>query len=449
MVAARITLKTPVRFQDPLPEATDTVIIGGGVIGTFTALYLARAGHKVFLCEKGRIAGEQSSRNWGWIRRHGRDEGELPVAQRALALWHQVNEETNDACGIRTVGVNYLANDEKELAELEAWLPVGQRNGIQCKSLTKVDLQALFPGKNDLPWIGGTTTLDDARGEPWTAVPAVATLAQQSGAQIREECAVRRLQITAGKITGIHTEDGLIRCSQVLLAAGAWSGLFARAHGLPLPQLSVKATVAQTAPLPEFTIGNSVDSQLAFRRRADGGYSLALGDRHGFYLSPDAFRNFFRYLPALKASWDHTDLRLAAPADFPDAWRQKKNWTADEISPFERNRVLEPDPDQDYVARMQTRFRDRFPEIGSPEILTSWAGMIDAMPDVVPVVDRIDRIPGLLIATGMSGHGFGIGPGFGHALANMIQGLEPGEDLSRFRYERFFDGSKLKMGPSL
>ncbi|MEM9639138.1 MAG: FAD-dependent oxidoreductase, partial [Pseudomonadota bacterium] len=63
-----ISLETPVQFSGTLPEAADVVVIGGGVIGVSTALFLARAGQRVVLLEKGRIAGEQSSRNWGWIR---------------------------------------------------------------------------------------------------------------------------------------------------------------------------------------------------------------------------------------------------------------------------------------------------------------------------------------------------------------------------------------------
>ena len=58
----RITINTPIKYQDPLPEKVDVVIIGAGVIGMFAALYLVRLGKSVFVCEKGRVAGEQSSR---------------------------------------------------------------------------------------------------------------------------------------------------------------------------------------------------------------------------------------------------------------------------------------------------------------------------------------------------------------------------------------------------
>jgi glycine/D-amino acid oxidase-like deaminating enzyme len=75
--------------------------------------------------------------------------------------------------------------------------------------------------------------------------------------------------------------------------------------------------------------------------------------------------------------------------------------------------------------------------------------MIDTMPDVVPIVDRAQAIPGLFVATGMSGHGFGIGPGMGRILADLIVGNAPGHDLNRFRLSRFSDGSPIRLGPAL
>jgi glycine/D-amino acid oxidase-like deaminating enzyme len=79
----------------------------------------------------------------------------------------------------------------------------------------------------------------------------------------------------------------------------------------------------------------------------------------------------------------------------------------------------------------------------------SWAGMIDTMPDVVPILDQCPKLPGLTIATGMCGHGFGIGPGIGRVMADMIVGKPIGHDLSRFRFSRFTDGSKIGIGPAL
>lgn len=75
--------------------------------------------------------------------------------------------------------------------------------------------------------------------------------------------------------------------------------------------------------------------------------------------------------------------------------------------------------------------------------------MIDTMPDVVPVIDRAAALPGLVIATGMSGHGFGIGPGIGRVVADLVADRPVGHDLHRFRLSRFSDGSKIAPGPAL
>ncbi|TIS78659.1 MAG: FAD-binding oxidoreductase, partial [Mesorhizobium sp.] len=90
-----------------------------------------------------------------------------------------------------------------------------------------------------------------------------------------------------------------------------------------------------------------------------------------------------------------------------------------------------------------------FPQLDAVRLKACWAGMIDAMPDVVPIVDKVQAIAGLVVATGMSGHGFGIGPGIGRVVADMIQGNQIGHDLTRFRLSRFSDGSAIRPGPAL
>ncbi len=112
-------------------------------------------------------------------------------------------------------------------------------------------------------------------------------------------------------------------------------------------------------------------------------------------------------------------------------------------------RVLDPAPNMKAVTRIQDRFAAAFPSLDRPEIKSAWAGMIDTMPDLVPVIDRIPNIPGLIIATGMSGHGFGIGPGIGRVVADLAAGRPAGHDLTRFRFSRFSDGSRIELGPSL
>src|SRR6201997_5174016 len=108
----------PVRSDEVLPARADVVIIGGGIIGASTALFLAQKGIRAVLCEKGHIAGEQSSRNWGWCRKMARDPRELPLIIESLRLWGGMNEAVAGETGFRTCGIMYLGETAAELAEL-------------------------------------------------------------------------------------------------------------------------------------------------------------------------------------------------------------------------------------------------------------------------------------------------------------------------------------------
>ncbi len=449
-LAAPITAATPRQYSDSLPAEVDVVVIGGGVIGVTTALYLNRLGLRVFLCEKGRIAGEQSSRNWGWIRQLGRDEAELPVMMEASQLWQQLNADTGNRTGFSRSGILYLSSTGKDLDEQAAWLEIANRHQLDVTQLDGAAVAGLVDtGQGGRRWAGGLWSPSDGRAEPWQAVPALAALAHSEGVCISEACAARTFETTAGRISGVATEHGFIAASQVIVAGGAWSSLLLRRHGVSIPQLIVRSTAARTAPMPEIHAGSAHDEQLAFRRREDGGYTISALGSHDLLIGPDAFRHFATWLPVAVKSLGSTRFVPFSPRHYPDAWGTARNWRADEETPFERCRVLDPASGLRRTELARQRFAARFPALGKPEILNAWSGMIDAMPDVVPVVDRVPGFEGLIVATGMSGHGFGIGPGFGKAIAHLAAGRPTGHDLSRFRFSRFSDGSRLVSGPSL
>jgi len=442
MMPFPISDTSPVEHTSALPEAADCVVIGGGVIGVMTAYWLARAGQSVVLVEKGRVAGEQSSRNWGWIRCQGRDAAELPIAIEALQHWRELAPQLDTDIGLTQGGVLYLAKDAKQLASYERWTALAARHDLDTRVLGRPEVKTLLPGAVG-DWPGAMYTASDMRAEPWVAVPALARLAVRTGVVIRENCAARTVEMTAGRVSGVVTEDGVVRCSSVVVAGGAWSRLLLQSLGVQIPQLSVRASVVATEPLPEVSQIAAADHRLAFRRRADGGYTLAAEGFHELLLGRDAFRSFPKYIQQLRDDPFGTRFVPAAPTGYPDAWGTPRRWAADKPSPFEAIRVLNPRPHMGRMTRVVRDFSATYPAFGEVGIKTAWAGMIDTMPDLVPVVDHAESMPGLVIATGMSGHGFGIGPGFGRVVADLVMGNDTGHDLTRFRLGRFSDGSPI------
>jgi glycine/D-amino acid oxidase-like deaminating enzyme len=442
-----ITDQSPIAFADPLPQEVDVVIIGAGIAGTTTAFFLAERGVKVVLLEKGRVAGEQSSRNWGWVRQQGRDWAELPIMMEANRIWRGLASLTGEAdLTFTQSGCIYLAKGPAEAAKYETWYEMARQHQLDTRMLSVQEIRERLPGMGG-NWTTGMVTETDGRAEPSVAVPALARAAHRAGATIIEGCAARTLDIQAGRIAGVVTEAGRVRCDQVVLAGGAWSNGFAANAGTDLPQLMVRSTVARTEIAPDTYSSNISQPGLSLRRRADGGYTLATGDIAEHYLSPASFRYATKFLKLLSMSARDVRLRLAAPKGFPGAWGTPSRWSGDEVSPFERMRVLNPEPSPMVVRRIEARLGERYPALKGVRLAEAWAGMIDVTPDAVPVLGEDQRIKGLHFATGLSGHGFGIGPAIGRIMSDLLTGRSPGHDLTRFRPERFSDGSKIVPGP--
>jgi glycine/D-amino acid oxidase-like deaminating enzyme len=432
----------PVHGDAELPKEVDVVIIGGGIIGVSTALELSERGLRVAVCEKGGIGQEQSSRNWGWVRISRRDPREVPLMAEALRIWSTLDTRTGRDTGYKKAGIVFTCANDAQYADHERWNKNLEGYQLESRMVNAAEFKNLFPG-SQLELKGALFTAADGRAEPQRAAPAIAEAARDKGATILTECAVRGIETAGGRISGVITERGPIACSAVVLAGGAWSSLFAGMFGLDLPQLKVMNSVLRTRPLnggPDQAIWAN---GFAVRKRQDGGYTIASGHENVVDIVPKSFRYAKQFMPAFSKEW--RSLKFRVGGRFLDEARIPNRWSMDEASPFEYCRVLDPKPSTKLSNIALANLKKAFPVFEKAEIAQRWAGYIDVTPDAVPVIDAIDSIPGFHIATGFSGHGFGIGPAAGRLMADIVTGRPPVVDPINFRFSRFQDGSKIEL----
>lgn len=434
------TWTRPLAAPKSIPDSSDVVIVGGGIIGISTAWYLAKQGVKAVVCEKGHIAGEQSGRNWGWVRQQGRDTREMPMIVEALRIWRGLEAEIGEDVGYSEQGVLFAAKNEKQIEEYNDWIKTAKEYDLDTRMIDAAELATLVRGAS-AKWRGALYTASDGRAEPHKATAAIARAAVRSGATVLTSCAVRGLETSAGVVSAVVTEHGTIKTSVVLCAAGAWTSMFCRSLGIAVPQLKVRGTVARTAPAENVLDGNLFDDSLALRRRQDGGYTVVNGMTLDYPITPSTFRFGHKFLRAFMM--DMKSVQLSIGREFAEEWSSPKTWALDGVSPFEKTRVLNPAPNPRILKSIRRNLDSLFPTLAGTAIVESWAGMIETTPDVIPVIDETP-IEGFHIATGFSGHGFGIGPGAGKAIAGMLTGKNSGIDLQEFRLSRFFDGTPIR-----
>ncbi|GHB46694.1 D-amino-acid oxidase [Pseudovibrio japonicus] len=415
---------TPQKFFDQLPAQTDILVIGGGIIGISTAYYLAKMGVKVTVCEKGCVAGEQSSRNWGAVRQQGRDPAELPIMIEANLLWRNLAVETGEDLGFRQHGLSHLAETEEALSGFEDFLKLAKQFELDTRLQSAAEVLLHIDGRPGR-WLGGMITPSDACAEPWQAVPGIARAAQRLGAVIVENCAVRDIEITNSAVTGVLTEKGRVECNRVLLAGGAWSSVFAEKIGLDIPQSYVMMPVASTEETTNISSGCASDQTVFFRRREDGGYSLCAKELYSELSQNGSLAD--------AGNKEQAFINLLAELGLEPVSSQ--NGTEETI--FEKYRILNPAPPAKSGRIILEHFGERFPQLADTKISELWAGMIDVLPDDLPIMDQAGSCDGLFIATGFSGHGFGIGPASGRIMSDMMLGKPERHDLSSFRFSRF------------
>lgn len=428
--------------DERLPSHADVVVIGGGIVGSATAYYLAKRGLSVALLDKGYIGCEQSSRNWGWCRQQNRDAREMPLSVLAMRLWDDLASEIGQDLGFRRCGLLYASDDDKQLAEWAKWQEVAKLYDVETRMLTARETAEKFP-EAKRSWRGGVHAARDGKAEPALAAPVLAEGARARGATIHQQCAAYGLDITNGAVTGVHTEKGFIKTDAVLCAAGAWASAFCHLFGIRFPQASVRQTALRSRPAPN--VGEVLYTpDCALTRRLDGSYTMTISGKATLEITPQSLRYAKPFIPMflkrLRA------VQVGVGKSFFVGPESLSNWFLGKDRKFSDLRVLDPAPSPKFVSAILSNVRSSFPALANIEIDESWGAYVDSTPDAVPVISPVDQIDGFYLAAGCSGHGFGLGPGIGFLAAEMIANEKPSVDPHPYRLSRLSDGSKIKVG---
>ena len=239
----------PVESDAKLPERTDVVVIGGGIMGTSTAWALAQRGVDVTLCEKGHIGGEQSSRNWGWVRKMGRDSREIPLIIESLRLWEGLNEAVEARDRLSPHRHPLCLRHREGPGRPRGLAGAGPALPARFEAARRRRAGEAAARQRSAASRAPSTPPSDGRAEPQKAAPASPRRRGARAARSSPAAPCAGIETSGGRVSGVVTEKGRIACASVVLAGGAWSRLFSGSLGLRLPQLKVLASVLRTEPV--------------------------------------------------------------------------------------------------------------------------------------------------------------------------------------------------------
>jgi glycine/D-amino acid oxidase-like deaminating enzyme len=417
-----------------LPQRCDAVVVGGGVLGLSSAYELARRGLSVVLVESGQVGGRQSGRNLGFVRQQGRAPAELPMMMAANQRWQGLSHELGTDVEWRVGGNLRLTNDPELASRYERWVADAASLGLDSRVVSNAEVESILPGVNE-KWLLGIFTASDGHADPIATCRAYTAALRARGVQVCEGVPVQQISSAGGSVTGVTTPIGELKADVVVLAAGSGSARLARGAAAEIPQQLVSQTVILTEPVPVVTQAAAWTGELFIRQDARGCLRLAAAARNEIVLDPAGIRHAGRFL----SSYLSNRSRLRVPLDPASLTRAllrpvQSTWGG----------VLPPRPRFDDVRFCLERAQRYFPGLGGLRFRRAWSGEIEVTPDALPVIDGEGGPSGLVITTGMSGHGFGLGPIVGTVVADIVDGAETGFDLRPFRSARFHDGSRLE-----
>ncbi len=361
------------------------VVVGGGLIGTWTTLFLTKRGLDVILIEKGIVGAQSSGTNFGNLRLQGRHPGQYPLSLRSQALWEDIEQLIGDRCEFERTGHLYVGMNDAEQEKLEQHARVAESHGLVIERIGRDELRRRWP------WIGegpqtATYSARDATANPRLVSVAVARAAQRLGAEIAENTRVTEVQRNGAGFT-VKTDTGrMLDCDAVVNSAGAWALNIAEAFGETAPMFAAGPPQFVTEPVP-YRVTPSVQA-------VDGSV-------------------IFRQIPRGNVIF----------AGYPRT-------AADPVL----NRA--PVPPVKTLAGMRN-LMNIAPFLKSTQVIRVWSGIEGYLPDMLPVIGKSETTPGLFHAFGFCGHGFQVGPGVAAVLVDLIVDGKTDTPIDIFSIGRF------------
>ncbi|WGS45832.1 FAD-binding oxidoreductase [Burkholderia sp. JSH-S8] len=425
---------TLTRADAAFPAEADVVIAGAGIMGCAAAYYLGLRGLKAVVLDKSRLAGQQSTRAWGFVRQQGREAAEVPLMMAGMRIWEGLEAALGFDLEWRQGGCLYIADNETDWASFQAWLNVARDHGLDTRTLTPAQIGEHVNGLA-APALGGLFTASDGQAEPRRVAAAFAARASEAGARFFEGCGVTAIETAGGAVVGVMTECGAIRTSRVICAAGAASFRLLDGLGIRLPQQAVRGTCMRTNVLPPVSASTIWGHGLGIRQRSNGAINLADDMQVDVDLTLGHLRGLSVFWPEFWSQREKFRLHLNGAA-----WRDLLARIGRGPGPIEP-RDPQPQPNRAHAPRALAKLKAIFPALKDAQVVEAWAGLIDVLPDGIPVIDAPGTPAGLAIATGFCGHGFAMGPIVGRLLAEWVDTGAPSLDLAAFRARRFVDGT--------
>ncbi|QHC22338.1 NAD(P)/FAD-dependent oxidoreductase [Streptomyces sp. GS7] len=375
---------------EPLPQAADVVIVGGGVIGASIAFHLAEAGAgRVLLLERELPASGSSGKPIGGVRAQFSDPLNIRLGLRSLDAWRDFTRRPGADIGLETVGYLFLLGSERELATFTEGVEVQNAHGVPSRIITPREAHELCPYLDPSGLVAAAFSPTDGYALPRAAVTGYLDAARRLGATVRTRCPVTAIDTVDGAVRAVRTPHGTVRTSAVICCAGAWSGAVGAMAGVDLPVTPLRRQIAFTGPLrpapPRIPFTLDFDSTFYFHN--DGAAGLLMG--------------------------------LSDPAQQPGFEREfSREWLT---------------PCRAAAAR-------RAPELAGLPVTGGWAGLYELTPDRNALIGEAGHLDRFLYATGFSGHGFLQAPAVGEIVRDLYLHREPFLDVGPLAATRFGAG---------